>query len=100
MIKNIPLQAPQLPAEVKLVPEVYATKVVVEFKGGKVEVSSLPAGVTAEVNGADVVLRSAMQGVEYVLCGATDRGSFTLISERSPLLTLDGVKIHSVGRIQ
>ena len=62
MIKNIPLQAPQLPAEVKLVPEVYATKVVVEFKGGKVEVSSLPAGVTAEVNGADVVLRSAMQG--------------------------------------
>ena len=97
VIKNIPLQVPKLPVEAKLVPEAYATKVVVEFKGGKAEVSSLPAGVTAEVNGADVVLRSAVQGVEYVLCGATDRGSLTLISERSPLLTLDGVKIHSVG---
>ena len=98
IIKDIPVQAPQLSAAVKLSPEAYATKVVVEFNGSKVKLSQLPAGVTAEVAGANVQLRSSVQGVEYLLCGTTDKGSFLLQSEFSPLLTLDSVDIHSVGR--
>ncbi len=98
IIQNIPLAPPALSAEVKLAPEKYTQQVVVEFKGDEVQLSQLPTGVTAEVVGADVFLRSNLPGVEFVVGGATDRGSLTVVSECSPLLTLDTLSILSVGR--
>lgn len=97
IIKNIPLAAPVLPADVMLVPDGFTQRVFVEFGEGKVVLSQLPAGVTADVNGAALFLRSQVAGVEYVVRGKSRNSSFVLVSEYSPLLTLDSLEISSVG---
>lgn len=97
VIDNIPTTAPQLPADVKLAPDAYPQKLSVEYSGERVVLSELPHGVEADVKGAKVVIRSKVPGVEYVVRGNTDNGSLLLVSEFSPLLTLDSLDIHSVG---
>lgn len=97
IIDNIPTMVPQLPADVKLDQAAYTQKLFVSFTGVGVEVSSAPHGVDVSVNGSNVVLRSAVAGVEYVVRGTTDNGSLTIVSELSPLLTLDTLDIHSKG---
>ncbi len=98
IIKNVPLEAPSLASDVKLSPEGFTQRVVVEFNGGAASLSPLPAGVTAQVTGADVLLRSSVPGVEYVVGGVTERGSLAVVSDFSPLLTIDTLSLRSVGR--
>lgn len=52
------------------------------------------AGITAVVEGADVVITSTTDDeVEYVLSGATSDGMFKLYSDKKYTLTFDGVEI-------
>ncbi len=97
VIKNIPIVVPQLPQEVGLSPEAYQQRVSVNFGAEGVVASELPDGVNASVNGSNVVIRSSVPGVEYIVSGVTDNGSLLLVSEFSPLLTLDSLDIHSMG---
>lgn len=97
IIDNIPTTAPQLPADVQLNKGLYTQKVDIVFKGGEAQLSSLPAGVVATVDGVFVTLRSSVAGVEYVVKGTTDNGSLVIVSEKSPLVTFDSLYIHSVG---
>ena len=76
----------------------FAAKVKVDFSGNKAQLSELPYGVSAEVSGADVLLRSNVRGVEYIISGKTDNGALTVISEFSPLVTLDSVSLVSSGK--
>lgn len=97
IIDNIPTTVPQLPADVKLDHAAYTQKLFVDFSAAGVEVSAAPHGVDVSVNGSNVVLRSGVAGVEYVVRGSTGNGSLTIVSELSPLLTLDTLDIHSKG---
>ena len=71
----------------------YGNVVEVVFANGAVSASDLPSGVTAEINGADIVLRSEFPGVEFVVKGASSDGSLTIVSKGSPLVTLDGLSL-------
>lgn len=99
-VANIPVPAVSVPRF--SVPEFsnaeFAAKVKVEFAGNGVRLSELPLGVSADVNGADVLLRSNARGVEYIISGKTANGALTVVSEFSPLVTLDSVSLVSNGR--
>lgn len=97
IIENIPTTPPRLAADVELNRALYTQKVDILFKGNEVQLSQLPAGITATTNGAFVTLHSLLAGVEYVVKGATDNGSLVIVSEKSPLVTFDSLDIHSVG---
>ena len=71
----------------------YGKVVEVVFADGTVSTSDLPSGVTAEIDGADIVLRSEFPGVEFVVKGASSDGSLTIISKGSPLVTLDDLSL-------
>lgn len=71
----------------------YGKVVEVVFANGTVSTSDLPSGVTAEINGADIVLRSEFPGVEFVVKGGSSDGSLTIVSKGSPLVTLDGLSL-------
>lgn len=71
----------------------YGNVVEVVFANGTVSTSDLPSGVTAEINGADIVLRSEFSGVEFVVKGGSSDGSLTIVSKGSPLVTLDGLSL-------
>ena len=71
----------------------YGNMVEVVFANGTVSTSDLPPGVTAEINGADIVLRSEFPGVEFVVKGGSSDGSLTIVSKGSPLVTLDGLSL-------
>ena len=60
--------------------------------------SELPQGMTADVKGSSVTLRSRVPGVEYLVKGSSEGGSLTIVSEFSPLVTLDGLWLMSHGR--
>lgn len=53
------------------------------------------AGVNIVVTGADVVVTSTAQAVEYVLSGTTNDGSFKIYSDNKFKLTLNGVSISN-----
>ena len=97
IIESIPSTPPRLAADVELDKAIYTQKVDVVFKGNEVQLSQLPVGITATVDGAFVTLRSSLAGVEYVVKGATDNGSLVIVSEKSPLVTFDSLYIHSVA---
>ncbi|MBR5828989.1 MAG: hypothetical protein IKY47_02905, partial [Bacteroidaceae bacterium] len=71
----------------------YGKVVEVVFANGTVSTSDLPSGVTAEISGADIVLRSEFPGVEFVVKGASSDGSLTIVSKGSPLVTLDSLSL-------
>ena len=75
----------------------FATKVEVLFDNGTVRCSDLPQGVTFSATGDSVVINSMLPGVEFVLSGSSQGSSVTIISERSPLVTLDGLSLVAVG---
>ena len=75
----------------------FATKVEIVFDNGAVRCSDLPQGVDFKAYGDSVVVNSMMSGVEYVLSGSSQDGSVTIISERSPLVTIDGLSLVAVG---
>lgn len=97
VIENIPAMPPHLATDVELDRLLYTHKVDIVFNGDAVQLSQLPAGITAVTDGAFVTLRSSLSGVEYVVKGATDNGSLVIVSEKSPLVTFDSLDIHSVG---
>ena len=75
----------------------FTAKVEIEFCNGTVRCSDLPQGVTFSASGDSVVVNSMLPGVEFVLSGCSQDGSVTIISERSPLVTLDGLSLVAVG---
>lgn len=98
IITNIPALTPQLPAHTQLDEALFTQRVEIEFRGKEVSVSPVPQGVSVERSGSNITLRSSLKGVEYVVRGSTDDGSLLVVSEFSPLLTLNNLDIHSVGR--
>ena len=73
-------------------------KVEIVFSDGTAETSVLPSGISAEINGADIVLRSQIRGVEYIVCGSSSDASLTIVSSYSPLVTLDSLSLTSIGK--
>lgn len=98
IIANIPKELPELPTEVNFVPENFRYTVDVYYKNDTVLLSDLPHGVTASVSGANVSISSLADSVEYLLHGAADSASFTLQSEKSPLITLMHLRLFSRDR--
>lgn len=98
IIANIPNEPPVLPGYSGLDVDKFKHRVDVKFCGDTVMLSELPHGVEAAVRGANVLLRSESEGVEYRLSGTADYASFELHCNKSPLVTLDGVKIFSRER--
>ena len=76
----------------------YACKVHVRCSDEGVSVSSLPRGVALEKNGKVTLLRSRAKGVEYIIGGSAEDASLTIVSEFSPLVTLDGLSLTARGR--
>ena len=64
IIENIPTTPPRLAADVELNRALYTQKVDILFKGNEVQLSQLPAGITATTDGAFVTLHSLLAGVE------------------------------------
>ena len=76
----------------------YNRKVTITFVGDKVVADTVYEGMEMERNGASLFVRSRIAGVEYIVRGATGDGSLTIVSERSPLVTLCGLALVSKGR--
>ena len=76
----------------------YGHKVEIVFSGGEAKISALPSGISAETNGADIVLRSQIRGVEYIVCGSSSDASLTIVSSHSPLVTLDSLSLTAIGK--
>ncbi len=94
-IARVACPEPAVPA---LGQERFASKVNVEFSSAGVELSALPEGVTLERGGRDIMLRSHVPGVEYVVGGNAGDASLTIASDFSPLVTLDGLSLTAHGR--
>lgn len=75
----------------------FSRKVYVECSVKGMSVSSLPNGVTVENDGKMVLLRSVVPGVEYVVSGSSADASLAIVSEFSPLVTLDTLSLTSHG---
>ena len=95
IIANIPSAAPLIPEKMNFNPDDFTTKVVVEFNGDKVLMTNCPKDIFYLVDGARVMVRSNMPGVEFVLRGKADEASFELYSEKSPLLTFENLSLFS-----
>lgn len=75
----------------------FVHKVEISFKGGAVESSELPQGIDVAAEDGNILVNSSLQGVEYILSGDSQCGTVTIISEHSPLVTLNGLSLVSVG---
>ena len=75
----------------------FLSGVEVTFNGNTATLSPLPQGVDAVVEGANVTLSSSLPGVHYKISGTSENGSLTIISEHSPLVTVDGLNLKSCG---
>lgn len=67
----------------------------VTFDKGAVKYSSLPEGVTVATDGKGVHFTSVAGGVEFRLSGRSDNGCFSVVSDSSLLVTLDGLALSS-----
>ena len=76
----------------------YNKKVTITFLGDMVVADTLYNGVEMEREGASLLVRSRVPGVEYRVCGESKNGSLTIVSEFSPLVTLCGVSLVAEGR--
>lgn len=63
------------------------------YASEEVTISPLPTGVTANIDGAHVVITSEAKGIEYNLSGNTENGSFKIYSEKKFKLGLNGVNL-------
>lgn len=75
----------------------FLSGVEVTFNGNTATLSPLPQGVDAVVEGASVTLNSSLPGVHYRISGTSENGSLTIISEHSPLVTVEGLNLKSCG---
>ena len=98
LVKNIPQGAPELPAEARFNEDDYTVCVSVEYMNDSVVVSNIPQGVSVQLDGANVSVKSSLPGIEYRLQGCGEAASFNLVSDKSPLVTLDGVRLFSRDR--
>lgn len=73
----------------------FSTSVTVTYSGTSATLSSLPAGVTAVVDGANVTITSTIKNVYYTLSGTTTDGSFKIYSDKKFELIFNGVNITS-----
>lgn len=73
----------------------FSKTVTINYDGISATVSDLVDGVTAVVNGADVIINSTIKAVEYTLSGTTTNGSFKIYSSNKFKLTLNGANITS-----
>lgn len=71
----------------------FTTTVTVAYDGTTVAFDGVSDGVTLTVEGAHVVASSTLPGVEFVLSGTTDDGSFKVYSDEPFRLSLSGVSI-------
>ena len=75
----------------------FRNRVYIEFSSSGARVSALPSGVPEENNGKMVLLRSSIPGVEYIVGGTTSDASLAIVSEFSPLVTLDSLFLVAHG---
>ncbi len=92
---GIPQEQPELPIYAQLKEREFAHRVEVFYLGDSVHVSSLPAGVLVRRERANLTVHSTASGVEFVLAGSSNNGSFTLHSEKSALLSLSSLDMKS-----
>ncbi len=98
IVDDIPAGAPVLPQSSILNVDDFSKCIHVHYCGDSVTYSALPQGVEAMVNGANILFRSTQEGVEFRLSGNADYASFELHSEKTPLVTLEGVRLFSRDR--
>lgn len=73
----------------------FSTTIAVVYNGTTATLSSLPSGVTVTQDGAHIIVQSSISGVEYVLTGSSEDGSFKVYSNDDFRLSLDGVSLHN-----
>ncbi len=73
----------------------FDTQVIVSYHGTTATVEGEQDGITLTQDGAHIVINSTLSGVEYVLSGTTDDGSFKIYSDEPFLLSLNGVSINN-----
>lgn len=86
---------PSLSVEKEFVADLFTECVNIEYKEDTVFISELPEGVSAVVQGADLLISSVASGIEYCLSGVSRNGSFTLQSKEQSLLSFSSLKLFS-----
>ena len=99
VLPGIPKETPRLHDAARFDANSFKLSVDVRYNGDTViVVSDLPEGITYRANGADIVINSTLDGVEYVLSGGMNKGSFSLLSQKPALLSLSSIAIKSQKR--
>lgn len=99
VLPGIPKEAPQLNGAARFDANDFKHSVDVRYNGDTViVVSDLPEGITYRANGADIVINSSVEGVEYILSGGMLKGSFSLLSQKPALLSLSSIAVNSQKR--
>lgn len=99
VLPGIPKEAPQLNDAARFDANDFKHSVDVRYNGDTViVVSDLPEGITYRANGADIVINSSVEGVEYILSGGMLKGSFSLLSQKPALLSLSSIAVNSQKR--
>ena len=73
----------------------WTSQITIAYDGEKASVSGEAEGVEVTVSGANVTVNSTAMGVEYILKGKSDNGSFKIYSDKKIKLTLDGLNLHN-----
>ncbi|MCF0194972.1 MAG: carbohydrate-binding domain-containing protein [Bacteroidaceae bacterium] len=73
----------------------WTSQITVTYDGDKANVGGAAEGVEITTDGANVIVRSSAIGVEYILKGKSDNGSFRLYSDKKVKLTLDGLSLYN-----
>ena len=76
----------------------YSKKINISYCGNTITVDTLYDGVSTELSGTSLLVRSAIQGVEYIVSGRCSDGMLTIVSEFSPLVTLCDLELCARGR--
>lgn len=71
----------------------FSRAVYITYEGSSVSVEGSYSKVTVTADGAHVTVSSTRSGVEYVLSGYSDDGSFKIYSENKIKVTLDGLTL-------
>lgn len=99
VLSGIPKEAPSLHNAARFDANDFKHSVDVRYNGDTViVVSDLPEGITYRAYGADIVMNSSVEGVEYILSGGMNKGSFSLLSQKPALLSLSSIAIKSQKR--
>lgn len=73
----------------------FKSKVTINYAGSTATSSGSVSGVSISIDGADVTVNSTAKGVEYVLSGFSDDGSFKVYGEKKYKVTLNGVNLKN-----